>query len=406
VFVSVATLLHADADAFFASVEQRDDPKLRGKPTVVGGGVVMAASYEARAFGIHGGMGGGKARRLCPQLQVVSPNFDAYTDASRALFALFRDTSPVVEGLSLEEAFLDVRGLEHISGTPVEIGRRLRERTRAEIGLPLTVGIARTRVVAKMASRRAKPDGLLEVPGGRESEFLHPLRVGELWGVGESTATKLVGAGIVTVGQLAAAPVEQVMAAVGHSAGRHLHAVANGRELPRLRPRPSRRSFGAQSALGRRSRTPAAVDAALISLVDRVTRRMREKDRAGRTVTLRLRFGDYTRATRSRTMAKPTAGMTTILAVAQGLLAEARPVIRERGITLVGIAISNLQTEAERDQLRLAVDPPVRALDAAVDEIRRRYGPEAVRRAVILGREDPFPWLHADDPGLQPPEER
>src|SRR5262245_14705907 len=175
-FVS-GSILHADADAFFASVEQRDDPSLRGRPTIVGPGVVMAASYEARAYGIHGGMGGGRARRLCPQAAFVPPRFDAYTEASRALFELFDETAPLVEGLSLEEAFLDVRGLERITGTPREIAERLRRRARERVGLAVTVGVARTKVLAKMASRAAKPDGLLVLEPEREAEFLRPLPV-------------------------------------------------------------------------------------------------------------------------------------------------------------------------------------------------------------------------------------
>src|SRR3954447_13368797 len=188
---AAASILHADADAFFASVEQRDDPELRGKPTVVGGGVVMAASYEARAYGIHGAMGGRRARQLCPQLVSVPPRFEAYTEASRALFDLFEETAPLVEGLSLEEAFLAVRGLERISGTPRQIAERLRRRARERIGLAVTVGVARTKVVTKMASRAAKPDGLLVIEPERESEFLTPLPVEALWGVGAATADKL-----------------------------------------------------------------------------------------------------------------------------------------------------------------------------------------------------------------------
>ena len=211
------TILHADADSFFAAVEQRDDPRLRGRPTIVGPGVVMAASYEAKAYGIHGGMGAGKARRLCPDAVFVAPRFEAYSEAGHALFEVFRDTSPVVEGLSIEEAFLDVRGLEHISGSPGDIARRLRRRVRAEVGLPVSVGVARTKILAKMASRQAKPDGLLVVELERELEFLHPIPVAKLWGVGASTAAKLHGRGIMTVGQMALVPQEALMAILGRA---------------------------------------------------------------------------------------------------------------------------------------------------------------------------------------------
>ncbi|MGA9372316.1 MAG: DNA polymerase IV, partial [Solirubrobacterales bacterium] len=252
---SEAAILHADADAFFASVEQRDDPTLRGRPTVVGGGVVMAASYEARAFGIHGGMGGRMARRLCPHLTAVEPNFSAYTAASKALFEVFRRTSPLVEGLSMEEAFLDVRGLEHISGTPREIAARLRHRVREELDLPLSVGVARTKVLAKMASRAAKPDGLLVVSPQEETAFLHPLPVEALWGVGETTAEKLHAAGILTVGALADRAETELESILGAHAARHLHAIAHNRDRRRVRPGRRRRSIGSQSALGTRPRS-------------------------------------------------------------------------------------------------------------------------------------------------------
>src|SRR4051795_10422730 len=313
---AAASILHADADAFFASVEQRDDPSLRGHPTVVGGGVVMAASYEARAYGIHGGMGGRAARRLCPNLKAVEPNFSAYTAASKALFEIFKRTSPLVEGLSMEEAFLDVRGLEHISGTPRESAVRLRREVRRELGLPLSVGVARPKVLAKMASRAAKPDGLLVVEPDEETAFLHPLPVEALWGVGETTAEKLHAAGILTVGALADRDELVLKSILGAHAARHLHAIAHNRDPRRVRPGRRRRSIGSQSALGTRRRSRAELEAVLVALVDRVTRRMRSSRRAGRTVTLRLLFGDFTRATRSRTLPHPAAASGSILAAA------------------------------------------------------------------------------------------
>ncbi|MDP9189291.1 MAG: DNA polymerase IV, partial [Actinomycetota bacterium] len=302
---SEATILHADADAFFASVEQRDDPRLKGRPTIVGSGVVMAASYEARAYGVRGAMGGAQARRLCPHVAVVEPRFSAYVEASKALFELFRETAPVVEGLSLEEAFLDVRGLERISGSPREIAVRLRRQVRERVGLPITVGVARTKVLAKMASREAKPDGLLIVPPERERAFLHPLPVERLWGVGPTTASKLHPRGIHTVGELARRDEAELVSILGRAAGRHLHSVARGRDPRRVRPDRRRRSFGSQSALGRRPRSPTDLDAVIVALVDRVTRRMRSSGSSGRTVVLRLRFGDFRRATRSRTLPLP-----------------------------------------------------------------------------------------------------
>ena len=390
-----AAILHADADAFFASVEQRDDPSLRGRPTVVGGGVVMAASYEARAYGIHGGMGGRTARRLCPHVKSVEPNFSAYTEASKALFEIFKRTSPVVEGLSMEEAFLDVRGLEHISGTPREIAARLRRDVRRELDLPLSVGVARTKVLAKMASRAAKPDGLLVVAPEEETAFLHPLPVEALWGVGETTAEKLHAAGILTVGALASRDEVVLESILGAHAARHLHAIAHNRDPRRVRPGRRRRSIGSQSALGSRPRSRAELEAVLVALVDRVTRRMRSARRAGRTVTLRLRFGDFTRASRSRTLPHPAAATGSILSAARLLLEKSTSMIERRGITLIGVAISNLTESESGEQLELSLDgAPDPAIDAAIDEVRDRFGPDAIRRPATLSRERSLtPWL-------------
>jgi DNA polymerase-4 len=373
-----ASILHADADAFFASVEQRDDPSLRGRPTIVGVGVVMAASYEARAYGIHGGMGGGRARRLCPHLIAVPPRFDAYTEASRALFDLFEETAPLVEGMSLEEAFLDVRGLERISGTPRQIADRLRRRARQRVGLAVTVGVARTKVLAKMASRAAKPDGLLVIEPTSEAEFLRPLPVEALWGVGEVTAEKLHAHGIHTIGQLELRDEAELAHFLGGYAARHLHAIAQNRDPRRVRGGRRRRSIGTQSAFAGGGKSAADLDALLVGLVDRVTRRARAANRAGRTVTLRFRFGDFSRATRSRTLAHPTAGTGTILAAARALLLAAGPLIEQRGITLLGVTVANLSDHA---QLELPLEPRVDpALDLAIDEIRKRFGNDAIRR--------------------------
>ena len=299
----VFVILHADLDAFYASVEQRDDPALRGKPVVVGGGVALAASYEAKARGVSGGMGAGTWRRLCPDAVVVSPRMEAYSEASRAVFAVLEDMAPVVEGISIDEAFMDVRGLEHISGTPVEIARRLRQRVRDEVGLPITVGIATTKHLAKVASAAAKPDGLLLVEPGRELEFLHPLPAERLWGVGPATAAKLHAAGITTVGELAAVSLPDLMEVVGRASARHLNALAHNRDPRRVRTRARRRSMGAQRALGRSRAKPLSfLDSTVGGLVDKLSRRLRGAGRLCLTVVLRLRFDDYTRATRSHTL--------------------------------------------------------------------------------------------------------
>jgi DNA polymerase IV len=375
---SAASILHADADAFFASVEQRDDPSLRGRPTIVGAGVVMAASYEARAYGIHGGMGGRRAHQLCPHAAVVPPRFSAYTEASKALFDLFEDTAPVVEGLSLEEAFMDVRGLERISGTPRQIAQRLRHRARERVGLAVTVGVARTKVLAKMASCAAKPDGLLVIEPEREAQFLRPLPVEALWGVGLVTADKLRAHGIGTIGELERRDERELAMFLGAHAARHLHGIANRRDPRKVRRGPRRRSIGTQSAFAGGRKSGSDLDALLVTLVDRVTRRARAANRAGRTVTLRFRFGDFSRATRSRTLPHPTAGTGAILAAAKVLLAGARPLIQRRGITLLGITVANLSDEG---QLELPLDPRIDpALDLAIDEIRKRFGNDAIRR--------------------------
>jgi DNA polymerase IV len=379
-------VLHADADAFFASVEQRDDPRLRGRPVIVGGGVVLAASYEAKVYGIRTAMGGRQARRLCPHAVVVPPRFSAYTEASRAMFEVFEDASPVVEGLSIDEAFLDVRGMERIAGTPEEIAVRLRARVRERVGLPVTVGVARTKFLAKVASGVAKPDGLLVVPSDRELAFLHPLPVECVWGVGPATARRLQAWNVRTVGQLAALSEPTLVALLGRAAGRRLHALAHNRDFRRVEPGRRRGSIGSQRALGRGRHSPESIDASLVAIVDRITRRMRTARRVGRTVVLRLRFGDFERATRSHTLPFATANTQAILATARALLATAMPVVERRGITLIGCAVAMLEDDRTR-QLLLG---PEEALDAAVDTIRDRFGSAAIVRAVLLGCDPGF----------------
>jgi DNA polymerase IV len=381
-----ASILHADLDSFFASVEQRDDPRLLGRPVIVGMGVVLAASYEAKAYGIRTAMGERRARSLCPHAIVVPPRFTAYSEASKAVFCVFDDTTPSVEALSIDEAFLDVRGMERSVGSPVEIAARLRRDVRERVGLPITVGVARTKFLAKVASAVAKPDGLLVVPPERELAFLHPLPVERLWGVGPITARKLRERGITTVRQVAILPQSVLVGMLGSAAGRHLHALAHNLDPRPVERRRRRRSIGSQHARGRRPWTRESVDADLVALVDRVARRLRAAGRVGRTVVLRLRFDDYTRATRSHTLPLPTSSTDTILLAARALLAEALPLLEQRGLTLVGIAIANLD---DADTLQLALPFERReqeALDAAVDAVRERFGSSAITRAVLLGR--------------------
>ncbi len=382
-----ATILHADADSFFASVEQRDDPRLRGRPVIVGAGVVLAASYEAKAYGVGTAMGGAQARRLCPHAAVVSPRMSAYAEASKAMFRVFDDASPFVEGLSIDEAFLDVRGMERIAGTPVEIARRLRRDVLERVGLPITVGIARTKFLAKVASGVAKPDGLLLVEPDRELAFLHPLPVERLWGVGPVTGAKLRRLGIETVGEVAQLPETALVLMLGRATGRHLHALAHNRDPRPVQVRRRRRSIGSQRALGRSPRSSAEIDATVVALVDRVTRRMRAAGRIGRTVVLRLRFGDFSRATRSLTLPRATAQTETVLAAARALVAAAMPIIERRGLTLVGVAVANLDDD-DFVQLVLPIDRyDGTALDAALDAVRARFGSTAITRAVLLGRD-------------------
>ncbi len=385
--LSEGTILHADLDAFYASVEQRDDPGLRGRPVIVGGWVVLAASYEARAHGIRTAMSGEQARRLCPQAIVVEPRMSAYAEASKAVFEVFEDTTPLVEGLSIDEAFLDVRGFERIAGSPTEMAMRLRRDTLERVGLPITVGVARTKFLAKVASGVAKPNGLLVVPTGRELEFLHPLAIERLWGVGPATSTKLRERGIVTVGDVSKLAEPTLVALLGRASGRKLHALAHNRDPRPVHAGRRRRSIGSQRALGRSAHSLEDIDAALIGLVDRVARRLRTARRVGRTVVLRLRFDDFSRATRSHTLPRATAETRVILAVARGLLTIAVPMIERGGLTLVGLAIGNLEDDCDL-QLRLPFEHhDGSALDAALDEVRRRFGSNAVTRAVLLGRD-------------------
>ncbi|MEV1108415.1 DNA polymerase IV [Micromonospora sp. NPDC049751] len=380
-----AHILHADLDAFYASVEQRDDPRLRGRPVIVGGGVVLAASYEAKARGVRSAMGGQQARRLCPDAIVVPPRMSAYTQASRAVFEIFRQTTPLVEGLSIDEAFLDVGGLRRLVGTPADIAQRLRREVRDRVGLPITVGVARTKFLAKVASAVAKPDGLLVVAPDAETAFLHPLPVERLWGVGPVTAAKLRERRIRTVADVARLGEAALVSLLGAGAGRHLHALAHNRDPRAVQVGRRRGSMGAQHALGRTPPAPEELDAILAGLVDRVTRRMRAAGRSGRTMVLRLRFGDYTRATRSHTVAKATADTTALLAAARTLLRAALPEIDRRGVTLLGVSVGNLDDNPVQPELPFQANTGA-DLDAAVDAVRDRFGSTALTRAALLGR--------------------
>jgi len=381
-----ATVLHADLDAFYASVEQRDQPALRGRPVIVGGGVVAAASYEAKMRGVRTAMGVQRALVLCPDAVVVRPRMEAYSAASRAVFAIFHDTTPHVEGLSIDEAFLEVGGLRHIAGTPEQIAVRLRERVRAEAGLAISVGVARTKFLAKVASAVSKPDGLLVVEPDREEAFLHPLPVERLWGVGAVTAEKLHARGIHTVGQLAeleGAIAEQML---GKAAGAHLHALSRLRDPRPVDTTKRHGSIGSQRALGNRSRTVEELGLILTQIVDGLAKRLRDRGSACSTVVLRLRYGDYTKATRSRTLAAPTDRTELLLGVAHDLLAGAAREISARGVTLIGVSLAQL-ARADAVQPELPIWNDGARLDTALDEVRDRFGSAAVTRAALIGRD-------------------
>jgi len=395
---SEASILHADLDSFYASVEQRDDPTLRGRPVIVGGGVVLAASYEAKAYGVRTAMGGRQARRLCPQAVVVPPRMKAYRQASDDVFAVFGDTTPLVEPLSVDEAFLDVGGLRRVSGTPVQIAARLRADVRDRVGLPITVGVARTKFLAKVASQEAKPDGLLLVPPDKELAFLHPLPVRRLWGVGAVTADKLHAHGITTVAEVAELNESTLASLVGGGMGRQLYALSRNIDRRRVTTTVRRRSVGAQRALGRAGNTmsPTEIDAVVINLIDRITGRMRAAGRTGRTVTLRLRFDDLTRATRSRTLPWATSSTQPVLAAARQLVGAAAPLIADKGLTLLGFAVSGIdRTGAQQLMLPFGGESP--AVDATIDEIHRRYGKSALTRAVLVGRDAGLEMPHLPD---------
>ena len=392
------TVLHADLDSFYASVEQRDHPELRGRPVIVGGGVVLAASYEARARGVKGAMGGRQALRLCPDAIVVPPRMDVYLQASRDVFREFADTTPLVEGISVDEAFLEVGGLRRIRGTPSDIARELRTRVRERVGLPISVGVARTKHLAKVASALAKPDGLLVVPLSSERTFLLSLPVERLWGVGPVTSAALHDARIRTIGDVAELGQSELARIVGCAASRHLHALATGHD-PRLvaagfsSPAPRRHSMGSQHAMGRGPHSDHDVDTVLLGLVDRVTRRMRAAGRTGSTVTVGLRFADFSRSTTSHTLSRPTAHTATVLATARTLLRRRTDEVERRGLTLVSVAVGGLDGHPAQLALPLDADSGPE-LDEAVDAVRERFGKTALQRAAQVNRPEHLEAIH------------
>ena len=395
-----ATVLHADLDAFYASVEQRDAPELRGRPVIVGGGVVLAASYEAKARGVVTAMGGRRALSLCPEAVVVPPRMDAYAEASRAVFAIFRDTTPLVEPLSIDEAFLEVGGLRRIVGSPERVAELLRARVHAEVGLAITVGVARTKFLAKVASGVGKPDGLLVVEPEREAAFLHPLPVERLWGVGATTAAKLHRLGVRTVGDVAELEGTTLETLLGSAMGGKLHALSRLQDPRPVEVGRRRRSIGSQRALGQRRRSPDELDLILVSIVDRLARRLRDGGRHCRTVVLRLRYGDFTRATRSKSLPRSTDRTVTLLGVARTLLGASMPDVAASGLTLIGVSLTNLERAAAAQlELPFDFDSGGERLDTVLDAVRDRFGATAVGRAAQLGRDQGVSPPLLPDPG-------
>ncbi len=389
------SILHADLDAFYASVEQLLDPSLRGRPVAVGGGVVLAASYEAKRFGVSGGMAGRQARERCPDLVFVKGHFKEYQRLSEQVMAILGDFTPAVQRISIDEAFLDVGGSRRLFGPPATIAVAIRSRVRDEVGLPISVGAARTKHLAKIASQVAKPDGLVVVPPDREREFLDPLPVRLVWGVGPTTERRLAERGITTVGQLARSSPDTLARLLGGGQGAKLRALARNDDFRAVRPGGRVKSVGAQSAFPRATPTPELVQEVLGHLADRVAGRLRARDRAGRTVTVRVRFAGMRSVTRSSTVADPVASTLTLREVAESLVAQAladNP--GERTVTLLAISVSGLlDAPAVQLELPVAGDDPHRlgsptgaarlAVDHSVDSVRKRFGRSAVGYAAV-----------------------
>lgn len=393
---SAASILHADLDAFYASVEQLLDPSLRGRPVAVGGGVVLAASYEAKAFGVSAGMAGWRARSLCPDLVFASGHFSEYQRLGDEFTEVMKDFTPDVERISIDEAFMDVTGSVHLFGSPEVIAESLRRRVRTELGLPVSVGVARTKHLAKVASQVAKPDGLVVVEPDRESQFLSPLPVGLIWGVGPATKARLAAQGVHTIGQLAAIEKKSLQAVVGKAAGAKLSDLASNLDPRRVQSGRRAVSVGAQSAMGRR---PATVDAAAVTvdyLADRIATRLRKAGRAGRTISVRIRFLELRSVSRALTLRHAVATTKAISETALELIGVAlaeNPT--EREITLVGLSVSRLVDEPPiqlvlpfapspgRLRAATAAEDLRRALDDSMDDLRRRFGRSAVGYAAV-----------------------
>ena len=393
------TVLHVDMDAFYASVELLSRPELRGTPVIVGGGtrgVVLSATYEARAFGVHSAMPMTRARRLCPQATVVPASHGRYSAVSAGVMEVFRSVTPLVEPLSLDEAFLDVAGAVRRLGRPAEIGQLIRDRVADEQGITCSVGVASTKFVAKLASTRSKPDGLLVVPAADVVAFLHPLPVGALWGVGEKTEQALTRLGLRTVGDIAHTPLTTLVRALGQATGTHLHALSWGRDERTVEPHEPDRSIGAEETFSRDVDDPEVVLRELLRLCERTASRLRSAGLAGRTVSIKVRFADFTTITRARTLHEATDVAADLYATARGLF-DALRLDRAR-LRLVGVRVEKLvASETSPRQLELGERTQGRReAEQAADRAALRFGSGVVRPGSLVG-ESPAPK------GLPPP---
>lgn len=385
---SGCSVLHVDMDAFYASVSLRARPELQGTPVVVGGngtrGVVLSATYEARAYGVRSGTPTTRARRLCPQATFIAPDYDAYTRVSAGVMELFRTITPLVEPLSLDEAFLDISGAIRRLGPPARIASAIRDRVTDEQGITCSVGVAPSKLVAKLASTHSKPDGLLVVPRDSILVFLHPLPVGALWGVGEKTAEVLGRLGLQTVGDLAHVPVETLRRALGPAAGTHLHAIAWGRDSRPVIPVEPDRSTGAEETFARDVDDPEVIRRELLRLSQRTAERLRHAGNVGRTVSIKVRFSDFTTITRSRTLRESTDIAQEIYATARGLY-DGLGLQRAR-IRLVGVRVEGL-ADVDRTPRQLLLDDRAsgwRDAERASDRAAARFGSGVVRPASLV----------------------
>ncbi|MGA9597279.1 MAG: DNA polymerase IV [Acidimicrobiia bacterium] len=379
--------LHIDMDAFFVEVERRRDPGLAGKPVIVGGlgrrGVVASASYEARARGVHSAMPIGEARRLCPHGVFIPPSHSDYGAVSREVFEVFRSFSPLVEGLSVDEAFIDISGLRLHYDSPAAVGTALRSSIRAELGLPASVGISAVKFISKLASDAAKPDGMLVVRAGRELEFLHPMPVRSLWGVGAATHASLETLGVETIGDLAAVPETMLRRRLGPSLAAHLSQLAAAIDPRGVEPDGETKSVSVEETYDEDLTEDDDINQATLRLCDRLASRLHRSGYTGRVVTLKIRFGDFETLTRSETVAGEVAATTALWDEARRLLERVER--RGRGVRLLGVGISGLVTGANPHQLTLGDRTRDSAADAA-EEVRDRFGDDAVLRASMIGQ--------------------